>query len=213
MFQKLYDILMEDIDYKKIYDLIKPYINNTDLIIDAGCGSGYFLLELLNNQHYAIGIDNDTKMLSLAKDKLQNYHYEPLLFEHDLRKPFKNKADVIIMIFDVVNYFKGIKNVFYNVYQALDNNGRFIFDVYKLDMLDFYKDFYEEDHEIISYVWKTKTYKNIIYHEVISNDQVDKVKQYIYPLHYYLDILKEIGFKYQILESVDVRKHLVVSYK
>jgi SAM-dependent methyltransferase len=213
MFQRLYDILMEDIDYEKIYTDIKPYIKNTDLIIDAGCGSGYFLLELLKNKHQAIGIDIDPVMLSLAQDKIKSNHLTPILYEHDLRNPLYSQADLIIMIFDVVNYFKGVKKLFSNIYKALDHDGRFIFDIYKYDVLESYKDFIEVDDEIVSYRWEVKVKNETLNHYVTFENEVDHIRQYIYPLSYYIDILNSLKFKVKVSNGIDSRKHYVICYK
>jgi SAM-dependent methyltransferase len=213
MFQRLYDILMEDIDYEKIYQDIKPYIKNTDLIIDAGCGSGYFLLELLKNNHQAIGIDIDSMMLSIAQEKIKSNHLTPILYEHDLRDPLYSKVDLIIMIFDVVNYFKGVKKLFSNIYKSLDNDGRFIFDIYKYEVLDSYKNFIEIDDEIVSYKWEVKVSNQVLNHFVTFENEVDHIKQYIYPLSYYLDILNELNFKVEVINGTDFRKHYIICYK
>jgi SAM-dependent methyltransferase len=213
MFQRLYDILMEDIDYEKIYQDIKPYIKNTDLIIDAGCGSGYFLLELLKNNHQAIGIDIDSMMLSIAQEKIKSNNLTPILYEHDLRDPLYSKVDLIIMIFDVVNYFKGVKKLFSNIYKSLDDDGRFIFDIYKYEVLDSYKNFIEIDDEIVSYKWEVKVSNQVLNHFVTFENEVDHIKQYIYPLSYYLDILNELNFKVEVINGTDFRKHYIICYK
>ncbi|MDO9630128.1 MAG: class I SAM-dependent methyltransferase [Acholeplasmataceae bacterium] len=213
MFAKAYDLLMADVDYEKIYDWMKPYFKNTDLIIDAGCGSGYLLLELLSHGHEAIGIDIDSSMLSIALDKLRNNRLETNLYEHDLRNPFGAEADVIIAMFDVANYFKGVKKVFKNIYQALYEGGRFIFDIYKIEVLKDYKDYIEIEEEPIAYAWKIETQKNLMKHYVEFQGEIDIVTQYVYDLDYYLTILKSLGFTYEVSDGIDPRKHYIVATK
>ncbi|MBU1142162.1 MAG: class I SAM-dependent methyltransferase [Firmicutes bacterium] len=213
MFAKAYDLLMADVDYEKIYEWLKPHFKNTDLIIDAGCGSGYLLLELLNHGHQAIGIDIDSSMLSIALDKLRMNHLETNLYEHDLRNPFGAEADVILAMFDVTNYFKGIKKVFKNIHQALYDGGRFIFDVYKKEVLSEYSNYSEIEEEPIPYAWKIETQGHLMTHYVEFEDEIDIVKQYVYDLDYYLDTLKELGFNYTVSDGIDPRKHYIVATK
>ncbi|MDR4968087.1 MAG: class I SAM-dependent methyltransferase [Acholeplasmataceae bacterium] len=213
MFAKVYDILMSDVDYDAIYQQIKLYLKKEDTIIDAGCGSGYLLLELLRHDHYAIGFDHDTEMLSIAFDRLRTNQFAAGLYEHDLRNKIYTSADVILAMFDVMNYFKGIKKVFQNIYQALNQGGRFIFDIYKYEVLDEYHQYEEKETEPITYEWSIISKGEMLHHKVKVLDETDFIKQYVYPLDYYLDELKTIGFTYEVKDSIDSRKHLIIAFK
>ncbi|MCR3906785.1 MAG: methyltransferase domain-containing protein [Tenericutes bacterium] len=213
MFARVYDILMSDVDYDAIYQQIKPYLKKEDIIIDAGCGSGYLLLELLKNNHFAIGFDHDTQMLSIAQDKLKSNQYATALYEHDLKNKIYTSADVILAMFDVMNYFKGIKKIFHHIYQALNQGGRFIFDIYKYEVLEEYHEYVEVETDPISYQWSMLSKGNMLMHKVEVGNEMDYIKQYIYPLTYYLNILKEMGFKYEVKDSIDSRKHLIIAFK
>lgn len=213
MFEPLYDLLMSDVDYEALLDDIKPYIKNTDLIIDAGCGSGYLLVELLKKQYTAIGLDLSSRMLAIAEQRLRSEGFMTKLYEHDLRKPMHAQADVILAMFDVVNYFKGVSHVFSHIYQALYPKGRFIFDVYKIEVLEEYKDYIEESDEPVHYRWEITSHKNMFKHRVYHNQEVDDIKQYVYDLSYYVDLLKSLGFNVEVKSSIDPRKHLIVATK
>jgi len=104
MFQHFYNEFMSDIDYESLYEFMKPYLKPTDLILDAGCGSGYMMLELAQKGYTVIGIDLDSTMLALAQDKLNSMGYQARLYEHDLRKTIHAKVDVVYVVFDVLNY-------------------------------------------------------------------------------------------------------------
>ena len=213
MFARAYDLLMADVDYEAIYLWLKPYLKENNTIIDAGCGSGYLLLELLKNNHQAIGIDNDTEMLSLALDKLQENELNPMLFEHDLRDSIGVQVDVILAMFDVVNYFKGLKQVFKNIYQALNPNGLFIFDIYKEEVFELYDNYTEIDDQPFHYEWHVKTKGNQLYHQVKIENEIEEIKQYVYPVSYYQELLESLGFKVEISDGIDIRKHYVIAYK
>ncbi len=214
MFAHVYDLLMSDIEYHDLLTLIKPYINQNDLILDAGCGSGYFLKELLLEDYYAIGIDNDDEMLSIAHDRLTSSNLNANLYHHDLRDPLAAQVDVIVSLFDVMNYFKGIKTVFKNLYLSLYDNGRFIFDVYKYDVLDIYDGYEEKEDEPIAYEWKINRKDQKLIHQINLDDYEHKVIQYVMPLDYYLNILKDLKFKdIKVIDGPDERKHYIIATK
>lgn len=213
MFARAYDLLMADVDYEAIYQWLRPYIGLDQTIVDAGCGSGYLLLELLKNNHLAIGIDNDTDMLSLAQNRIQEHELSPMLYEHDLRNSLGIKVDVVLAMFDVVNYFKGIRQVFYHIYQALNKDGIFIFDIYKEEVLETYKTYVEIEDDPIHYEWYVKTKDNKLFHTLEINHEVEKITQYVYPISYYQEVLESLGFRVEVKDGIDSRKHYIVAYK
>ncbi|BCR35638.1 class I SAM-dependent DNA methyltransferase [Mariniplasma anaerobium] len=212
MFSKIYDALMSDIDYEQIYTFLSPYLKADDVVLDAGCGSGYLLQELLLHQVDAMGIDNDDQMLSLAQDRLQTSNLRAPLYHHDLRDKLDIKVDVIVSFFDVMNYLKGIKQVFSNIKDALAPNGLFIFDVYQESVLDDYDGYIENDNEPFDYQWSIKKDQMKLKHKVITNQEIYELTQYVKPLSYYLDILSSLGFKdIQALKGPDIRKHYIIA--
>ncbi|MDY0139128.1 MAG: methyltransferase domain-containing protein [Candidatus Izemoplasmatales bacterium] len=212
MIAKSYDLLMADVDYEKLLNFIEPYLKKEDFILDAGCGSGYLLVEFMSKGYHAIGVDLDSRMLSLAYDKLVALNFNPALYEHDLRLPFHVKVDVIVMMFDVLNYFKGIKKVIQEAKRALNPGGRLIFDVYKGSVLEDYDGYAESEEEPIAYVWKINRDKNRLIHQVMIDDDFEKVIQYVHPLAYYQEVLEEYGFTYEIKEGIDSRKYYIIAY-
>lgn len=213
MFEPLYDLLMSDVDYESLLEDIKPYFKKSDLIIDAGCGSGYLLVEILKQGYTAIGLDLSSRMLSIASERLRSEGLTSKLYEHDLRKPIYANADIIIAMFDVMNYFKGVKTVFKNCYQSLYPEGRLIFDIYKKDVLKDFDGYIEESCEPICYRWEIRSKDSLFKHKVFHENEVDTITQYVYDLEYYLDLLKELGFKVEVKASIDTRKHLIIATK
>lgn len=213
MFEPLYDLLMSDVDYEALFNDIKPYLKHDDLIIDAGCGSGYMLIELMKQGYRAIGLDVSSKMLSLAEEKMRSEHLMTELYEHDLRKPMLGQADVILAMFDVVNYFKGVKNVFKNIHRALYPQGKFIFDCYQESVLEDYDGYVEDESEPVAYEWQMHVSGRRLIHQVIHDQEIDRITQYVYPLQDYLNILDSIGFDVVVRPSIDPRKHLVIATK
>jgi SAM-dependent methyltransferase len=213
MFAKVYDLLMSDVDYEQIYDFLKPYLKPYDFICDAGCGSGYLLLELIQRKHHAIGIDLSSEMLAIASEKLKAHGVSAMLYEHDLRKPMAAEFDCILAMFDVINYFKGAKQVLKNLYHALDDQGILIFDLYKRDEILAYHQYQEKEIDPIAYSWTIDVNLPLVKHQVEVDHHIDIIKQYVYPLEYYLEILNDLGFKTKVLNGPDIRKHYIVAQK
>ncbi|MCD4826441.1 MAG: class I SAM-dependent methyltransferase [Acholeplasmataceae bacterium] len=212
MFSNIYDQLMNDIDYEQIYTFLLPFINKDDVILDAGCGSGYLLEELLKHNLDALGIDNDDHMLALAQERLKTANLKAPLYHHDLRDALPIKVDVVVSFFDVMNFFKGIKGIFTHIKNGLTVNGRFIFDVYKPSVLEDFDGYVEDEDEPFKYQWSIKRRQSSLNHEVIVDSQIYKLTQYIKPLTYYKEILKSLGFKdIKVLIGPDPRKHYIIA--
>lgn len=212
MFSNIYDQLMSDIDYEQIYDFVKPFIKKDDVILDAGCGSGYLLKELLSHGFDTIGIDHDDHMLSLAQMRLKDANLRAPLYHHDLRDSLPIKVDVIVSFFDVMNYFRGIKGVFKHIKNGLSENGSFIFDVYKISVLEDFDGYLEIESDPFEYQWSIKRKGLILNHEVIVDKEVYNLTQYVKPLSYYQEILKSLGFReIKVLEGPDIRKHYIIA--
>ena len=73
-FSLVYDELMSDVDYKKLcalaLKLCKKHNHTPRLVLDAGCGTGSFALELTKKGIDVIGVDASFDMLSVAREKL-----------------------------------------------------------------------------------------------------------------------------------------------
>ncbi|MBE0700745.1 MAG: hypothetical protein IH571_03565, partial [Acholeplasmataceae bacterium] len=110
-------------------------------------------------------------------------------------------------------YFKGIKKVIQNIHDALSDEGRFIFDVYKEDVLITYDNFVESENEPMPYVWKIKVKNKMLKHTVETNQQQDVIYQYVHPLTYVVSILEEIGFHAEIHTGPDSRKYYIIAFK
>ncbi len=205
-FSSIYDYLQQDIDLDHLLAPILPYLDVKNVLVDAGCGSGHILTYLAKKGFKVVGLDNDSSMLSLAQQKIIHYGLDAKLYEHDLRDPLQMKTHQIISLLDVSHYFKGVKKLFHNYYQALIKNGVLILDLYKSSVNE--HEFGQIDN--LHYDWEVKTINDKINHKltVLVNDQTYhyNLYQYYYPLDYYQKVLTEIGFNIDIIDSYDDRK-------
>ncbi len=129
-----------DIFYKKknyyletnfIRSIIKDFLGDKAKILDIGCGTGGHTLELLKKGYNVTGIDVSKDMLNVAKEKLIDLN----LFSNNLFqlnaidvKKLKMKFDVVIMMFNVIGYFKNPEKIFENLQSCLNPNAIIIFD-------------------------------------------------------------------------------------
>lgn len=212
-FEHFYDVFQKDIQYEALLKPILPYLHPNETLLDAGCGTGYILELLLKKNYQAIGLDVSPFMLSLAYDKLQPLGFTHHLFEHDLKKPVSMQFDQIICLLDVIHYFKGCKKLFLNLYRALNPNGRLIIDLYK----EPFDSFESGKVSTLAYTWKVSKQPNGIKHQIDVQNDLDKyhyhLKQYVYPMDYYVGLLQEIGFSIQEFKGFDDRKRYFVCTK
>lgn len=212
-FEKVYDILQQDVNYEKLIKPILKYLSKDKLTLDAGCGSGY-ILSLMAQQGYKLeGIDNNEEMLSLAKSRLDLLNLNVPLINHDLRKALPKKYDQIISLLDVSHYFMGVKKLFTNYYNALNFGGVLIIDLYKMPIYESEVGSYGD----LKYTWDVHTSKTQIIHDVeveVGNQLYDyKIRQYYKPLDEYISTLKSVGFKVKTINSFDDRKVFVICKK
>lgn len=211
-FAYIYDQLMSDIDYQLIFDFIEPYISDKHIIIDAGCGTGY-LTEKIARKHQVIGLDIDSDMLTIARNRLVSNGHEPLLYEHDIRDEIPLQVDAIVSMFDVINFNEDVTSIFKSFYQALSNDGLCIIDIYKEEVLEVYQNYHESDASNIAYTWDVSVMGDRLKHRLEVDEQIFEITQFVKPLSFYTNILKDIGFTCEVVDGPDERKHYMILKK
>lgn len=99
---------------------------NDKIVLDLGCGGGFFTTKLANlGAKKVIGIDNSKEQIKIARKKIpKNIFYK-------LGDVFKNKlpnADIIIAPY-IFNYAKSVDQLrvlFKKIFKSLNKNGRLI---------------------------------------------------------------------------------------
>ncbi len=211
-FSRIYDSLMSDVDFEEIYGFIKPFIKDKKTMIDAGCGSGY-LTTLFAKDFYVTGLDLDEDMLSLAKQKIDEKRLFASFYQHDLNNEIPLSVDVIISLFDVINYLEIPKQVFENFYDALNDDGILIFDCYKEEILEVYDNYEEIESEPFDYKWHIEVRGNKMYHSINTKEETDNVIQYVHPKDHLISLLESLNFKVQVIDGPDERKYYFIANK
>lgn len=137
VFSSVYDILTENIDYKKIADKICSLLslNGVDggLLLDLGCGTGTLSFLLEENGYDIIGADASEDMLAEAnKKKYENNSSALFLCQTMEELDLYGTVDCAVCCLDTVNHLSDIKKVyeaFRRVSLFMNMDGVFIFDI------------------------------------------------------------------------------------
>ncbi|MGY6276580.1 class I SAM-dependent DNA methyltransferase [Methylomonas sp. MgM2] len=101
-----------------------------DSIADLGCGTGNFLRYVSRKGKTAVGVDNSSAMLDIARKKIKKLPIR--FFQQDLRElQLPISVDFISCQFDTLNYFlkqEDLIEVLTRCHQALNPNGHLLFD-------------------------------------------------------------------------------------
>ncbi len=179
-----YDIWLSDFDF-----------SDKD-VVDLGCGVPDYV-QVINPRSY-IGYDLSQTMISKAQKKYEHYR-----FINENITNVRERCDVVLSIFDVLNYLQTIEDVyrvFENVYQNLNDGGVFIFDVHKKTVLTLFENHFDYvDNADEQFIWQADTKGNEIIHylEIIDSEyivHIEKHKQTYYDIELLLKKLKNIGF-------------------
>ncbi len=163
-FAYIYDKLMYDIDYSKWVEYIEAVFKANGLepriILDLGCGTGNFCIEMAKRGYDMIGIDLSTEMLSCAKEKSEDEGVDVLYLNQDMTNfELYGTVDAVVSLMDSVNYITSknkIKRTLSLVKTYLNPGGIFIFDIntcYKLEKVLGNEVFYDINDEV-SYIWE-----------------------------------------------------------
>lgn len=198
-FSYFFDQIMEYIDYNEWVEFTKLYVSKDKTILDLACGSGT-LASLLSVEGYSVdGLDLSSEMISLANDKFKAYHILNDLYVCDMTNfNLDKKYDCITCYFDSVNHLQtldNVKNMMDCVYNHLNDNGLFIFDVfskskyYEMDNTDI-----SEEFDDFSYNWKINLkVPNILVHDIniTSNENIHEVyNEYYYDINDFINLNK-----------------------
>lgn len=213
-FASLYDRLMDDFDYERWYQYIEEIFNKyrrPNNILEMACGTGNISHYLAKAGYNLTAFDLSEEMLSIAYNKLIKFD-NIKLFQQDMRDfNIGEKFDTVIATCDSINYItnsRDLLNSFKNVYNHLNEEGLFIFDInsyYKLKSIIGNNTFIE-DREDVFYIWQNsyddrddicEFYLTFFKSENENNfKRIDEVHyEKAYKIEQIIDLLKKAGFK------------------
>jgi predicted TPR repeat methyltransferase len=163
-FAYVYDKLTGDIEYQKWADYIEKIIQKNgleaSLILELGCGTGSFGIEMAKRGYEMICLDLSGDMLDCASEKAIKEGVNILFLNQDMCNfELYGTVDVIVCLLDSFNYLVKpgqVQKMLKLVHNYLNPGGLLIFDVntqYKFENILSDNLFYEIDDDI-TYIWE-----------------------------------------------------------
>lgn len=160
-FALLYDELMEDAPYEEWVRFTEEIIGDRDIqkLVDLGCGTGELTLRFHAPNRELIGVDLSANMLAIAEQKSAQQQANVVWVKQDIRSlEGFDKVDLFISYCDVLNYVvcrSDLLTVFKHVYEGLNTDGLFIFDVHSMHHVtnNLMDESFSYKDESIAYIW------------------------------------------------------------
>ena len=113
------------------YKILSPYVKEGMIVLDIGCGPGYFSIEMANlvgKNGKVIAADLQEGMLWKVNDKIKGTELEKII---QLHKTEKDKINVLqkvdfILVFYMLHEVPGKENFFKELKNILSENGKLL---------------------------------------------------------------------------------------
>lgn len=133
----VYDLFMNEVPYAAMVCHLQDFWQregyHINTVLDAGCGTGAFIVPLAQAGFDTCGVDLSSEMLAIADNKAYNQGVSCVFIERDLRElRLAPQFDGVISFFDTLNYIltlTDLEKVLTGVYQCLLPSGSFVFDM------------------------------------------------------------------------------------
>ncbi|SEK61595.1 MULTISPECIES: class I SAM-dependent DNA methyltransferase [unclassified Butyrivibrio] len=135
-------------------------LQEQNLVVELGCGTGSFTEEMAKLGYDMIGIDNSGEMLGIARNKMEKAGLDIMYLEQDMCElDLFCTAGTIVSVCDSINYLiedEQIRKAFTKVNNYLYPGGLFLFD---FNTLHKYRDVIgnvtiAENREDCSFIWE-----------------------------------------------------------
>lgn len=136
-FAYLYDELTQNVEYEKRCEYILSFFEQNGIksgtVLDLACGTGSMSIHFMEKGYKIIGLDYSEEMLEIASNRLFEKGNSFSLLKAKMQEfELPEKADACICCLDSINHLNCIDDVqatLKNVYDSLNDNGLFVFDV------------------------------------------------------------------------------------
>lgn len=109
------------------YKFASDYINeNTNLILDIGCGEGWGLDFLRKKSRHIVGIDYSKEVIVLAKSKFKNIKNCDFVAMDACCLAFKNRIFDTVCALEILEHLENSKEFFREIKRVLTDKGAFI---------------------------------------------------------------------------------------
>jgi len=156
---KFYDLLVNPKQYSAWHKLIEKSVKTymprkCKKVLDLACGTGRMTVLLAQDGYFVFAVDVSSQMLNKAKANIKSAGLTQrvkFLRQNMLDLNIKSKVDLAICFYDSLNYLlkkKQLKTVFQKVYNILNPNGLFIFDINTLEHVRVAKKFDKKAYNV-----------------------------------------------------------------
>lgn len=133
-----YDTLNEE-NSKIINHFIEKVLrkHKVNKVLDLTCGTGSQVFWLAKRGYEVVGVDINSSMLKIAKNKVQLEGIDVSLLKGDMRTSRIGEFDAVLTIFNAVGHLTkdDFEKSMLNVNANLKKGGLYIFDIFNLDYL------------------------------------------------------------------------------
>lgn len=203
LFPSVYDNILKHIDHERWYLYIRSvmlrYVDNPQVLIELGCGTGKFGAKFSRDNFQIFGMDISFEMLQIARLRAyKNFR----IFCADMKNfALSAKFDFIFSVHDTLNYFLNIKDlskVLKSVKKIMHKDSIFMFDI-------------TTEYNIKKYFFNNKTDYSVRGIDIEWANKYDCDKKLIYSLltfknNSFVNTEMHIQRIYSVDEIVDILK-------
>jgi ubiquinone/menaquinone biosynthesis C-methylase UbiE len=114
-------LLVKKYERELLLSLLRP--ESDEFILDAGCGTGIFTLDLLSLGTHIIGVDLSLPMLSRAEQKTRAYHFQAVLADISSLPFSENVFDKVVSV-TTLEFIEDAKRVIEELFRVTRKGGR-----------------------------------------------------------------------------------------
>lgn len=206
-----YDALVKDDEAFNQYIQFITTHSKAKKIYEMACGSGEISLRLSQSGSAVVASDLSNEMLSVATAK--DTQKQIVFKKADMRNLHETSSyDTVLCLCDSINYVKEaeLTTIFESVYQMLEVDGTFIFDMHSVDRLyEFEEPFYEAGIvNGVEYIWTIEVHDTELFHTFVFYEDAQKPVyehhiQSVFSPQRVCKLLETIGFLVTIYTDFD----------
>ena len=159
-FAFIYDEVMDETLYQQWLDFSKRHLpKDARNILELACGTGALAVAFAKDGYHVTGLDLSEEMLMIASQRAYDEEVSIQFVEGNMLDLSEmGQYQAITCFSDSLCYMKNeqeVQQVFDEVYQALEEKGRFLFDVHSIYQIDtvFPEYSYHYQNEQFAFLW------------------------------------------------------------
>lgn len=157
----IYDQIMDEQLYEEWYNFTLHHINNGKSLLELACGTGDLALKFARKGYDVTALDLSEEMLAMASQQAQEEQTSIQLVQGDMLDLSEiGSYEIVTCYADSICYLANkaeVQTAFEQVYQVLEEDGIFLFDVHSLYQMDeVFPDYsYHYQAEDFAFLWES----------------------------------------------------------